>query len=278
MTVVSSRQDPATREGVSATLAELTIAYSSLTERVHGIEVPQAAGAAELLIITQRRPGAADAVVPRALAGRVNVVDLPSLGVAKSRNAALELAGRRYLLFGDDDVAIYLSGILDAVRYLDRTGAALALGCAVDDSRRTRGRRSFRPQRLTLRNSGRAATYLMLVDVDQVRASGVRFDEDFGAGVPNYLGDEYIFIADLLRAGLRCDSVPYVYGMHPAHSSGVLWSVGRDLPARAAAIERAWRSRAILPKAGIAAKNWGRIRSLRAAGRFVLRRHYGGQH
>ncbi|MGC4176018.1 hypothetical protein [Demequina sp.] len=256
------------------TAADLTIGYSSLTDRVRTIEVPTSAKAAEVLILTQRRPGAPDAVVPRALEERASVVALDSLGVAKSRNAAISMAGRTYLLFGDDDVAIYLKGVLDAARHLERTGAALALGCAVDDSRRTRGRRSARAQRLTLRNSGRAATYLMLIDVEQVRSSGVRFDERFGAGMPNYLGDEYIFIADLLRAGLRCDAVPFVVGMHPSHSSGALWSIGRDLPARAAAIERAWGSRAMIPKAAIAAKNWGKIRNVRAAAAFVFRRHF----
>jgi len=253
--------------------ADLTIAYSSLTDRVKNIELPRAASAAELLIVTQRRDGAEDAVVPGAISGTASVTALDSLGVAKSRNVALAKAGRRFLLFADDDVAIYLGGVLDAATHLARTGAALALGCAVDDSRHTRGRRSTHPEKLTLLNSGRAATYLMLVDVEQVRASGVRFDERFGAGMPNYLGDEYIFIADLLHAGLRGHSVPQVFGMHPAQSSGVLWSVGRDLPARAAAIERAWGSRAVLPKAGIAVKNWGKIRSVRAAARFVFARH-----
>lgn len=257
----------------AVTAADLTIAWSSLTHRVRDIAAPSAATAAELLIITQHRPGAADAVVPHAFDGRVRVVALDSLGVARSRNAAIDLAARRFLLFADDDVAIYLNGVLAAAEHLARTGAALALGHAVDDRRRMRGRQSPRARRLTLRNSGRAATYLMLVDVAQIRASGVRFDENFGAGVHNYLGDEYIFIADLLKAGLRGDSVPNVFGMHPSQSSGALWSVGRDLPARAAAIERAWGSRAVVPKAAIAAKNWGRIRNVRTAARFVLSRH-----
>jgi len=251
----------------------LTIGYSSLTDRVHAIDVPSASHGAEVLVITQHRPGTVHTAMPHALAARARVDALDSLGVAKSRNRAIDIAGRRYLLFADDDVSIYMSGVTAALDHLQRTGAALVLGYAVDDHRRTRGRRSTRPHRLTLRNSGRAATYLMLIDVDKVRASGVRFDERFGAGMSNYLGDEYIFIADLLRAGLRCDAVPYVFGMHPTHSSGALWSIGRDLPARAAAIERAWDSRAIVPKAAIAAKNWGKIRSLRGATRFVINRH-----
>ena len=270
MTMTSHRADQAAFEFA---LAELTIGISALTDRVHLIDLPSAVRHAEILIITQHRPGTADASVPSALQGQARIVNLDSLGVAKSRNAALDLASGPYLLFGDDDVSLYPGGVVRAIRHLQSTGAALALGCAVDDARRSRGRRSARTRPLTLRNSGRAATYLMLVDVEQVRRSGVRFDERFGAGVPNYLGDEYIFIADLLRAGLRCDSVPFVFGMHPAHSSGALWSIGRDLPARAAAIERAWGSRALIPKAAIAAKNWSKVRSVRNASRFVFSRH-----
>lgn len=206
---------------------ELTIAYSSLRERVGDIRPPRTPGV-EVVVFVQ---GSVSGIVPPP--GVDRVVPVPGRGVARSRNAAIEDARRRYLLFCDDDVDVRTDGVLAAVEHLRRTGAAIALGRAVDPDGRFRKRyRTDRPTWLTLTNSAKAATYEMLVDVAQVRQAGVRFDERFGAGVETYLGDEYLFIAELLRAGLKGYAVPLVFGVHPFLSSGSHWG-GEDLHVRA---------------------------------------------
>lgn len=211
--------------------AALTIGWSTLAVRAGGIRVPAGPRSAELLVCVQGDPRPA---VPPGM----RVVAVPGVGVARSRNAAIDHAGRRYLLFCDDDVLPDVDGVLEAVAHLRRTGRALALGRAVDPDGRPRKRHPRGVRRLTRWNSARAATYEMLVDVEQVRRAGVRFDERFGAGATYYLGDEFIFIADLLRAGLRGDAVPVVVGTHPAESSGSQWG-GADGHARAVALNRA---------------------------------------
>ena len=54
-----------------------------------------------------------------------------------------------------------------------------------------------------------------------MRAAGVEFDPGFGAGAPDWLGDEYIFLCDALRAGLRGWHVGLTLASHPAESSGL---------------------------------------------------------
>jgi hypothetical protein len=66
----------------------------------------------------------------------------------------------------------------------------------------------------------------------------MRFDENFGAGADNYLGDEYIFIADALKKGLRGEFLPIRVAIHPKESSGSLWGTPKDLNARAAVFGR----------------------------------------
>ena len=66
-----------------------------------------------------------------------------------------------------------------------------------------------------------------------IKNASIKFDENFGAGVENYLGDEYIFIADALRAGLKGVHLPVVVAMHPKESSGSRWGSDNDLNARA---------------------------------------------
>jgi hypothetical protein len=82
-------------------------------------------------------------------------------------------------------------------------------------------------------NSARAATYEMIIRVADIRRLGVRFDEDFGAGAKNYLGDEYIFVVDLLRAGGKAVFAPITLAQHPTESSGSRWGSAQDRRARA---------------------------------------------
>lgn len=238
---------------MSALAGELTVAYSSLAERVQDLRPPQDPRV-EVIVCVQgpltgiRVPDGVDRVVP-----------VPGRGVARSRNAAIEDTRRRYLLFCDDDVDVRTEGVLAAVAHLRSTGAALALGRAVDPDGRLRKRYgSDRPVRLTLANSAKAATYEMLVDVAQVRQAGLRFDERFGAGVETYLGDEYLFIADLLRAGLRGYAVPLVFGVHPPTSSGSRWG-GEDLHVRAVVLNHVFGRSAPLVRSLFAARHLRRI-------------------
>ncbi|ROS78533.1 glycosyltransferase [Cellulomonas sp. PhB143] len=221
----------------------LTLGWSTLASRASAIRAPDGAvparsalagpgdgGEVELLVCVQEDGHPGPTTVPGPPGARTVVV--PGLGVACSRNAAIEHAGRRYLLFCDDDVTIDLAGVRAGVDHLRRTGAALALGRATDPDGRLRKRYARTARRLTLLTSAKAATYEMLVDVAQVRAAGLRFDERFGAGARHHLGDEYLFVAALLRAGLRADAVPLTYAVHPAESSGSRWG-GADVAARA---------------------------------------------
>ncbi|BDZ42885.1 hypothetical protein GCM10025865_21840 [Paraoerskovia sediminicola] len=206
------------------------------------------------------RPGDPD--VPADVAGERPVV-VPGRGVARSRNAAIDHAGRRYLLFCDDDVTVDLPGVLAAVDHLRETGAALALGRATNPAGRFRKRYARRARRLTLFSSAKAATYEMLVDVDQVRAAGLRFDERFGAGAQHHLGDEYLFVAAMLRAGLRADAVPITVAVHPAESSGSRWG-GSDVRARAVVLNEVFGRWAAPVRLAFAVRAARRLGSLRA--------------
>jgi hypothetical protein len=245
-------------------LESLSIGYSVLAARAGTIAFPPAGTGAEVLVCVQGGPASLSA----APAG-TRVVPVPGVGVARSRNVVIDQATRRYLLFSDDDVAIDLDGVTAGIRHLQRTGRALALGRGVDTDGNARKRHPSEPRRLTLLNSGRAATYEMLVDLDQVRARGIRFDERFGAGAVLHLGDEYLFIADLLRAGLSADAVPFVFARHPVASSGAQWGTVADSHARAVALNRVFGRWAPAARLAFAARNRSKLGGWRAVARFV---------
>lgn len=247
----------------------LTIGYSVLGERAGAIRLPDRRPDVEVLVVAQ---GELSPDAPRRDDVRYEV--LSSRGVTKSRNAVLDGARGRYVLFADDDIVFHEEGVHSVLAELEGDpDLALVLGIAVDEGGRLRKPYPSRPVRLTRWNSGKAATYeIMLRRAAFVRA-GVRFDERFGAGVdPHYLGDEYILIADAIRAGLQCRFLPVVMAMHPTVSSGAGWGTERDARARAAIFGRVFGPVAPLVRLAFVLRSPRRFRSAGLSARFVLDR------
>jgi glycosyltransferase involved in cell wall biosynthesis len=222
---------------------KLTIGYSTLAERVNNICFPDKKTDREFIVIVQ-----APEVYDQASIDKSDqVVVLKSRGVAKSRNAALKNASGEFLLFGDDDVTFKESGIEAMMQYFEsHPDCSIIMAQAVDETGQLRKSYPRKKHNLTRFNSAKAATYEMMVRVDAIRRSGVKFDEGFGAGVSNYLGDEYIFITDALKKGLKGVFLPVVVAMHPTDSSGSAWGSRKDLTARAAVFDRVFGSSAPL--------------------------------
>jgi hypothetical protein len=209
-----------------SSLLPLTVGYSTLAKRAKNIEFLTSVNN---LVIVQNPDGT---TIPT-FTGEVKVLELQSLGVAKSRNAALSNTNTEYLIFGDDDIEFNESGITSAVNFLAANPKiSILLMQAVDETGALRKGYPSSAHKLKLTNSAKAATYEMMVRVADIKAAGVKFDENFGAGAENYLGDEYIFIADALRSGLKGSFQPIVIAMHPSESSGSLRNTAKDRVAR----------------------------------------------
>lgn len=231
--------------------ARVTLGYSTTADRVRNVAPPPEHPLLSVVVSVQN-PSEIDwrSTLPEALTSRSDVALLEqrATGVAKSRNLVLDSTTTEYLLFADDDVEFDWAGILEGVALLDADpGADMLLAAARDENGRLRKAYPSSVVPLSVRNSGKAATYEMLVRVPAVRARGIRFDERFGAGAENYLGDEYIFCADLLRAGGRGLHGAVVVAMHPNDSSGSRWGTDADRRARAVVFDRVfgWKAPAV---------------------------------
>lgn len=236
----------------------LTIAYSTLGGRARNIRLPDARAGIELLMLVQ----GADAVLMSDLPRRADlrVIALPGRGVARSRNAALDHALGRFLIFADDDITFYPEALDHLLaEFATDPRLALALGQAEDAHGILRKRYPVHPVRLTRFNSAKAATYEMMIRLDPVRAAGLRFDERFGAGMPDFVGDEYIFITDLLKAGLSCRFFPVTLATHPAESSGLRWSGADAMRARKALFHRVFGTAGPVVALLFVARNWRRV-------------------
>ena len=218
-------------------MLKLTLGYSTLAERVENMVEPPLHEKWESILIIQNpnriewQGSRASRILDRP---DVSLELLDTKGVAKSRNRAIWLARGEYLVFSDDDVTFDTAGLERAIKFLDSNPKySLLLGQAVDQTGALRKRYPTSVTKLGRFNSARAATYEMIIRVDAVRQLGVQFDENFGAGAVNYLGDEYIFIVDLIKAGGKAVFAPITIAMHPTESSGSRWGSPADRRARA---------------------------------------------
>lgn len=257
-------------------MIKLTLGYSTLAERVEDMVQPPLHDRWEAFLIVQN-PNQIDWQGSRAKAilarDDVSLELLETKGVAKSRNKAIWLARGEYLVFSDDDVTFDMAGLDSAIEFLDQNPkCSLLLAQAVDETGKLRKRYPTKVTKLNKFNSARAATYEMIIRVDAVRQLGVQFDEDFGAGAKNYLGDEYIFIVDLMKAGASCVFAPITIAMHPTESSGSRWGSQADRRARAIIFTRVFGALAPLVRLPFGMRRLKELGSLKNLLLFTLGR------
>ena len=244
----------------------LTIGFSTLAERAGNIRWPAKRHDTEVVVVVQ---GGEGPVHPPG----VRVVDSQSSGVAASRNEVIDTARGDYVIFADDDSTVDAAGVDQVLDHLDRhPDVALVLGRSVDDRGNPRKRHPTTPTKLHRWNSARAGTIEMIVRRQPIVDSGLRFDESFGAGTRNFVGDEYIFICDALRAGLRCVSLLVTVASHAAESSGTTYGAPGDARARAAVFSRVFGASAPIARLAFALRSPGRFGSPGDVARFVMGR------
>ncbi len=242
--------------------ARLTIAVSTIGGRLAHID-PQAlpAGAAWRYLVLVQEPAAA---WPAALAARPDIdwLRLDSIGVAASRNRAIDVATTEYLLFCDDDIALLGERIASFIAAFDaRPGAAILTGQTLRRDLSPSKAYAGRAHRLGLFNSAKTGTVEMMVRPARIRRAGVAFNTAFGAGARYPLGDEYIFIADCLRLGIEGWYVPIAIAVHDEPSSGSDWSSPGSAAARARVFDTVFGPLALPIKLLFLARHVGEFRS-----------------
>jgi glycosyltransferase involved in cell wall biosynthesis len=255
---------------------KLTLGYSTLAERVATLVEPPVNPNWETVLVVQNpnqfqwRGDRLDQLSKRT---NFRSEELASKGVAKSRNHAIDLAHGEYLIFSDDDITFSEPGLSEAIDYLDsHPEVSLLLGQATDESGSLRKRYPKQITKLGSFNSARAATYEMIIRVSDIRKRGVRFDEDFGAGAKNYLGDEYIFVVDLIRSGGKAVFAPITLAQHPTESSGSRWGSAGDRRARAIIFTRVFGAFAPLVRLPFGVRRRRELGSLKNLLLFILGR------
>lgn len=247
----------------------ITVAISTMGERSQGIRLPDPVSEIVYLILVQNAAEpAAEKLVERA---DVSFRHLATRGLSESRNAALDLCDTPFLLFADDDMALFPKGIVALADHLaNRPDLSLAAGWRNSAFRTYR--RSGRTHVLSRWNAGRICAPEFMVVVAQVRSSGTWFDPEFGAGSALATGEDYIFVSDLLRRGLKARSFPIVTGEHIGPSTGADWQTISLLHARRAVLARVFGWKAPLVACIYALRHARRFETLGTLARFCCKR------
>ena len=93
---------------------------------------------------------------------------------------------------------------------------------------------------------------------------------EFGAGSKKFLGDEYIFITDLLKIGGKAVFLPITIATHPSQSSGVTSYDQATMQARAKVFNRVFGFWAPLVRALFFIKNFRKTGNLLDFLKFIV--------
>lgn len=151
--------------------------------------------------------GGPDQVIVHSQDPQITRVDSAQVGLSRSRNLALATASADICLLADDDevfVSTYEDRILTT--FADRPhDDVIAFTVNFRESLRKPPLRASSVRRLDLM---KLSSVQLAFRRDRVLESGVRFDCEFGAGSTFNMGEEFIFLSDLARRGLRIAAVP----------------------------------------------------------------------
>lgn len=134
-------------------------------------------------------------------------------------------------MLADDDTKLDLAGIETLLQAIEADPSLSFITGELAGRTRREG-----PLRLW--NAGRTNSSELLLRLAPLRDAGLRFDEHFGLGADHAMGEEFIFIADALAAGLKGLHVSVTVAQHPDQSTGERWSDPALLTARRAVLGR----------------------------------------
>lgn len=141
--------------------------------------------------------------------GNIRMLSTNTRGLSKSRNLAIQHAAGDVCLLCDDDEqldAYYEETILNAYELLPEADMI----CFRIENQPSRLKQER--QRLTKWTAMRIASWQITFRRESILKSGIRFDEDMGAGTGNGGGEEVKFLRDCIKAGLKAYYVPKSIG------------------------------------------------------------------
>lgn len=146
-------------------------------------------------------------------------------GLSNNRNNAIKLACESFSERGffiyicDDDVTLNIDGLLELMQVMRVDNLICSAGRVSTDDGFFK-KYSECEYRITRINAAKICSVELVVSLDFLRSSNVRFDERFGLGAKYPSGEEFIFINDIINKKGIIKYIPVTLCFHPPASSG----------------------------------------------------------
>jgi len=178
-------------------------------------------------------------------------LQLDSVGLSKSRNRALQHAlaeNVEVMLITDNDTSFH-SEVIEILSKTFRDHPEADVICFKATT--TDGddfKRNYKNSvcDLDLYSSASVSSIEIAIRVKSLKGTKLTFDESFGLGSDYPSGEEYIFLTDAIKDGLKVVFVPEVIVSHPLESSGKDYDNSLLLKAKGAMLARVFGLKSIL--------------------------------
>ena len=245
---------------------QLTIGYSVLANRLKNLIYPSLTIPHKVLVSVQNPTN-----TPFVKKAEIKYLESIDVGVTKSRNLVMSNCDSEFLLFGDDDAVFLEHGLNQCLEYFTlNPNIDLILAQSIDTNGTLRKKYENKICKINMFNCAKAGTIEIMVRASSAKIKQIKFDEEFGAGTENFLGDEYIFITDLLKIGGNAVFLPITISIHPSQSSGISSYDRATMQVRARVFDRVFDFWAPLVRALFFIKNFQKIGDLRYFLRFIV--------
>lgn len=254
-----------TTQSIPPSVQEVTIAIAALGKQAANLTLPAPAAGLRYLVMVQSPP----TPLPDSDRSDVLFIPLDTIGLSHSRNGALACCQTPLLVFADNDMTLDTQGLRALANHLTHDSTLdFAAGWRAG-KRPATGPRSG-PYRLHKLNAGRICAPELIVRIDAVHAAGLQFDPRFGVGAEQPVGEDFIFVCDMLDAGLRGAGFPVETGAHNGPSSGDNWHDADILQARRAVLTRSFGPLASLVRVAYVWRHRRRFPTLKNAWWFFV--------
>lgn len=151
-----------------------------------------------------------------------NLFSFKEKGLSKSRNRAIELCDSDIALISDDDVVYSdeIEKIISKAFKENSEADIITFQFLKDDN--TLYKKNYKKEKFwhDIYTLARVSSVEIAFKVDKVKNKNIKYDENFGLGSIFPTGEEYIFLSDALKNGLKILYIPIPILIHPDESSG----------------------------------------------------------
>lgn len=131
-------------------------------------------------------------------------------GLSKSRNKAIENCDYDFFLIGDDDL-YYEDNYIETIKkgfskYPDADIIAFFVDNEVSDENYKK--KKLPEGKLNILSSMKVQSVQLVIKKKALEDRQILFDENFGAGTENFMGEENIFLVDCIKNGMKLYSFP----------------------------------------------------------------------